>query len=180
LFNFNDTPEELYERLRINIDLNKELDLKIFSFPMKYIPINAKDRTYIGKHWNRKFLRTIQVILNVTHGAVMPKLDFFEKAFGKNLEEFNRLLLMPEDYIYYRFFAEDEGLTDKWDNRLKFIKTKCNGSYNEALDHIYSNNFRNLPELFLDDSVRSLLYHYQKRIKLKDFNRWKQDNHNPR
>jgi len=180
LYNFNDTPKDLYERLRINIDLNKELDLKIFSFPMKYIPINAKDRTFIGKHWNRKYLRTIQVILNVTHGAVMPKLDFFEKAFGKNLDEFNRLLLMPEDYIYYRFFSEEKDLTFNWDKQLNYIKEKCNGSFDEALVHIYSNNFRNLPELFMDDSVRSLLHHYQSRIKLKDFKQWKQDNHNPR
>lgn len=173
LYNFNDTPEELYERLRINIDLNEELDLKIFSFPMKYIPINAIDRSYIGEHWNRKFLRTIQVILNVTHGAVMPKRDFFEKAFGANLKEFDNLLIMPEDYIYYRFFAEEKGLTAKWEKQLSYFKKRCNGCFDEALEHIYLNNFKNLPELFLNDSTLELLEHYKNRIKLSEFNKWK-------
>jgi len=174
LYNFTDTPNELYERLRINIDLNEELDLRIFSFPMKYIPITAKNRSFIGEHWNRKFLRTIQVILNVTHGAVMPKIDFFEKAFGKDLDEFNKLLLMPEDYIYYRYFAEEKGLTKKWSDHLYYIKTQCNGIFDEALNYIYSNDFSNLPELFLDEKLRELLYHYQDRIKLEEFKQWKQ------
>ncbi|MBC8385142.1 MAG: radical SAM protein [Candidatus Cloacimonetes bacterium] len=174
LYNFTDTPNDLYERLRINIELNEELDLRIFSFPMKYIPINAKNRSHIGKHWNRKFLRTIQVILNVTHGAVMPKIDFFEKAFGKDLDEFNKLLLMPEDYIYYRYFAEEKGLTKKWSDHLNSLKTKCNGIFDEALNYIYSNDFGNLPELFLDEKLRELLYHYQDRIKLEEFKQWKQ------
>jgi hypothetical protein len=178
LYNFNDTPKELYDRLRINIDLNKELNLKIFSFPMKYIPINAKDRSYIGKYWNRKFLRTIQVILNVTHGAVMPKLDFFETAFGKNIDEFNRLLLMPEDYIYYRNFAKAKGLTDKWETKLNNIKENYNGSFDKILEYIYSNNFKILPESFKDEQIQTLLIHYQDRIKVKDFKQWKQDIHN--
>lgn len=108
-----DTPEELFERLKINIELNQSKDVTIFSFPMKYILIVDKDRTFIGDNWNRKYLRTIQTILNVSHGAVMPRLDFFDKAFGKDVEEFKKLLLMPEDYVYYRFFAEENGLTKK-------------------------------------------------------------------
>ena len=41
-----DTPEDLYERMRISMDLceelNKELDYRIaiFSFPMRYIPLS--------------------------------------------------------------------------------------------------------------------------------------------
>ena len=68
LYNFNDKPVELWERMKINIDLAKH-NLKIFSFPMKYIPLfgeEAKDRKYLGKHWNKHFIRNIQIILNVT------------------------------------------------------------------------------------------------------------------
>jgi hypothetical protein len=107
LYNFNDKPEDLYERLKINADLCKELDVAIFSFPMKYIPLfgeDAKHRRYTGKHWNKKFIRAIQSILNVSKGIVAPssnneKTSFFKEAFGKDLEEFYKILYMPETYI---------------------------------------------------------------------------------
>ena len=63
LYNYNDTPEELYTRLRINVDLCDELNVSIYSFPMKYHPIHSEvtdgidyshNRDFIGKHWNRK------------------------------------------------------------------------------------------------------------------------------
>lgn len=44
LYNWDDTPNDLWLRLKINIELNKEYDLKIYSFPMKYIPVYSKDR----------------------------------------------------------------------------------------------------------------------------------------
>ena len=37
LYNHKDTPGDFWQRLKINIDLNIECDLKIYSFPMKYI-----------------------------------------------------------------------------------------------------------------------------------------------
>ena len=95
LFNFNqDTPEDLYERLKINVELNEEFERKgykskIWSFPMKYSPIKGKfckNRKYVGKHWNKKYLRGIQCILLATHGVVCPKKQFFEKAFGKDVK----------------------------------------------------------------------------------------------
>lgn len=175
LYNYKDTPEDLYERLKINIELNDELDLKIYSFPMKYIPINAKKRKYLGPHWNKKYIRTIQSILHATHGVVTPKRKFFEKAFGKDINEFKKLLLMPEDYIIYRYFCEDIGLTKKWEKQINDIKKLANGSYDKAVEIIYSNYFKNLPELFLDEGNIDLLYHYKNRIILSDYKKWKQN-----
>ena len=175
LYNYKDTPEELYERLKINIELNDELGLKIYSFPMKYIPIDAKERKHIGPNWNRKYIRTIQSILHATHGVVTPKRKFFEKAFGKDINEFKKLLLMPEDYIIYRYFCEDVGLTKKWEKQLNYIKELANGSYDKAVEIIYSNYFKNLPELFLDEENINLLYHYKNRIRLSDFKKWKKN-----
>jgi hypothetical protein len=40
LYNFEDKPEELYYRLEMNVKLCEELDASIYSFPMKYHPIN--------------------------------------------------------------------------------------------------------------------------------------------
>jgi hypothetical protein len=103
LFNFKDTPLDLWKRLKVNIDLNKELGLKIYSFPMKYIPIFAKDRSFIDEpQWNWYFIRSVQRILNVTKGVVMPGEEFFYRAFGESQEEFMRILYMPEDILMKR------------------------------------------------------------------------------
>ena len=40
LYNFEDKPEELYYRMKINIELCEELGVTIYSFPMKYHPIS--------------------------------------------------------------------------------------------------------------------------------------------
>lgn len=109
LYNFNDHPDELYERLKINVDLCAELNLNIYSFPMKYHPLHGQhshDRDYIGKHWNRKYIRAIQAIMNSTKGSIGRGQSFFYKAFGKDLEEYHTLLEMPDTYIIYRFFFE--------------------------------------------------------------------------
>lgn len=109
LYNFNDYPDELYERLKINVDLCAELNLNIYSFPMKYHPLQGQhshDRDYIGKHWNRKYIRAIQAIMNSTKGSIGRGQSFFYKAFGKDLDEYHTLLEMPDTYIIYRFFFE--------------------------------------------------------------------------
>ena len=112
LYNYDDTPEDFYERLKINIDLNEEFKndatkTSIYSFPMRYIPLNAKDRhvdTGNG-HWNKKYLRAVQVILNVMKGPVMPGKQFFLQAFGRDTEEFKTILSMPEEFIRNRLVS---------------------------------------------------------------------------
>lgn len=106
LYNFNDTPEDLYARMKLNIDLNVELGCRIFSFPMRYQPINMKDRSHVGEHWNRYFLRSMQIILQATHGIVSGYPDFFHTAFGENEAEFRALLLRPERFLFNRFWYE--------------------------------------------------------------------------
>ena len=103
LFNYSDTPEDFYERLRINIELNEELGLSIFSFPMRFIPLHAKDRKYVNiPNWTARQLRGIQCILHATHGVVGPKRPFFERAFGEDVEEFKYIIEQPEEHIFYR------------------------------------------------------------------------------
>jgi len=112
LFNYTDTPEDFYDRLRTSVVLNEELGTKISSFPMKFIPLDAKDRKYIGPHWNRQLIRGVQCILLATRGMVSPRLEFFEAAFGKTAEEFVKIALMPEPYIIYRRRHEANGAYD--------------------------------------------------------------------
>lgn len=116
LYNFEDSPEDFYERLRVNIELNRKYDLDIYSFPMRFVPLDLKSRrdpAYKEGHeskWNEKELRGLQLILNATHGIVGPKMKFFDTAFGRNANEFREILITrPEEKILYR--------SDEWLNR---------------------------------------------------------------
>ncbi len=156
LYNFNDTPNEFYERLKINVELNKRLGTKIFSFPMRYIPVTNKNRKYCGKYWTPRYLRSIQCILNVTHGVVGPRKEFFKAAFGKNLKEFNKLLIMPDNYIIYRENHKNNGAADWWElYRALSPKQK-----KEFLKVVHENNFADEIDLKYP-KVRSLLSHYK-------------------
>lgn len=113
LYNFRDKPVDLYRRLKINVELCDELGVNIYSFPMKYHPLRKENganedfshnRDYIGQHWNRKYIRAIQAILNSTKGKVGRGKSFFYEAFGHSEDEFFELLEMPETFILYRFF----------------------------------------------------------------------------
>lgn len=144
LYNFEDTPEELYYRLRMNVDLCEELDISIYSFPMKYHPINDKDyfknRDYIGKHWNRKYIRAIQAVLNSTKGKIGRGLEFFECAFGRDVDEFMKLLWMPETFIIYRRTFDEELRNRLADRYQKPSPYDCN------LANEWWETFSNLPE----------------------------------
>lgn len=134
LYNFEDKPEELYYRIKINVNLCYELGVIIYSFPMKYHPIDHPEyfnnRDFIGKHWNRKFIRAIQAILNATKGKVGKGKEFFEEAFGKDIDEYNKILWMPEAFIIYRR-KYDQKLRDRLSDRYKNHYTDENDLVNE-------------------------------------------------
>lgn len=65
-------------------------------------PKYFRNRDYIGKHWNRKFIRSVQAVLNSTKGKIGRGVDFFEEAFGRDVDEFKKILWMPETFIIYR------------------------------------------------------------------------------
>ena len=106
LYNFMDTPSDLYERMSINIELNGRLGVRIWSFPMRYLPVTMKDRSHVGKNWNRYYLRSFQIMLQATHGVVSGSNEFFLRAFGSSEEEFERLLALPHAFIFQRDFYE--------------------------------------------------------------------------
>ena len=117
LYNFKDKPVDLYHRMKVNVQLCEDLGVSIYSFPMKYHPIrdeHSHDRDYIGEHWNRKYIRAVQAVLNATKGKIGRGVSFFEKAFGRTEEEYMELLIMPETFLLFRFFFEHLGYTSKW------------------------------------------------------------------
>lgn len=152
LYNFDDTPADLYERLEINIKLAKELGINVFSFPMKYAPIDRTDRKYIGKHWNKHFLTNVYAILNVTKGIVSGREDFFYRAFGKNIDEFIRILHMPKDFVIYRTHFEDNGLTDQW---LECFNKLTSDEKNELMIAVSTNSDN------ISDSLKDIYKFYK-------------------
>ncbi len=106
LYNFMDTPEDLYQRMNVNILLNQELGVRIWSFPMRYQPVNLKDRSHVGKNWNRYCLRSFQIMLQATHGVVSGNPEFFLRAYGQNREEFQHLLSLPHGFLFHRDYFE--------------------------------------------------------------------------
>lgn len=143
LYNFRDKPADLYNRLLLNIDLSDLLDVNIYSFPMKYHPIMDEkwftNRDYIATpYWNRKAIRTVQAILNSTHGKIGKGRTFFFKAFGRNESEFLELIRMPEAFIIKRWDAELNGLTQEWRNAYYNLSVE----ERKYADHIIdTNNF---------------------------------------
>jgi hypothetical protein len=166
LYNFNDKPIDLYNRLKINVDLCEDLEINIYSFPMKYHPVikntdedidYSHNRDFIGEHWNRKYIRAVQAILNSTKGKIGRGKSFFYKAFGHTEEEFYELLEMPETFILYRYFFESLGKkyphsTENWrkcyndcmksldkKEKSKIIRAIHNNDFSETVQNQFSN-----------------------------------------
>ena len=103
-----DTPEDLYERMHITLDLcdslNERLEnrIAIFSFPMRYIPLSDTRRGFVGTEWNAKYLRALQRMLIPTQGKGVASRSFFDADFGKTAEEFVEALAMPETHLGWR------------------------------------------------------------------------------
>lgn len=177
LYNFKDKPEDLLERILLNIELNEDLDVKIYSYPMKYIPVNGEDgtdRTYVGDNWTAKQIRGIQTILNATHGVVSPNKSFILRAFcnipkekAKNgadppyekLErEYKILLWMPEKYIMYREKNEKKNARE-W--REQFLGLSEDDK--EAFKGIIEENSINVKKLKEkgNEDIKEVLSHYE-------------------
>ena len=178
LYNFEDRPEDLYYRMRINVDLCEELGVAIYSFPMKYHPISDpkyyNNRDFIGEHWNRKFIRAIQAVLNSTKGKVGPGVEFFEEAFGRDVQEYQKLLWMPETFIIFRrkydanlrnrlagkytdFSEEDNNLANEWWSDFCSLPTD---KLDIAKDIIAKNRFKEGDYECDDSDVMKVLSYY--------------------
>jgi len=100
LYNFTDTPQDFYYRLRESARLTEELSAAVSSFPMRYQPILEADagRAYVGKNWTEKQKKGFMDILNrqsVGGGISTENIGEFEFWFGKDSTQFVRLLSYP-------------------------------------------------------------------------------------
>lgn len=184
LYNFQDHPDELYERMRLNINLCEELDISIYSFPMKYHPIDDpeyfRNRDFIGQpYWNRKFIRAIQAVLNSTHGKIGRGKTFFEAAFGKDIEEFHKILWMPEALIIQRYKYDKDKRIEYYGDRLtpyddvdeetgnttalwwEKFKSLSDDQRNQIEQIIIENKFNDYDINISDEIVKDVLKYYQ-------------------
>ena len=161
LYNEKDKPVDLYKRLEINVKFCENLNINIYSFPMKFHPITGEqrfNRDYLGQHWNRKFIRAVQAVLNATKGKIGKGVSFFYKAFGETEDYFlNRLLYMPETFILYRLFFEENGLVYKWWEDFSSL-SECESA--EAKEIISNNVFNNIEELTDNPNILRVLKYY--------------------
>lgn len=163
LYNFKDKPEELYYRMKMNVDLCEELGINIYSFPMKYHPIQDpnffRERDYLGIYWNRKFIRAIQAILNSTKGKIGRGKEFFERAFGSDESEFFKRLFMPEAMLVYRNYYEYEtGLIAEWWEAFNDLSSK---KLEKLKSIVCANDFTNIKKLTTDKLVLGVLKYYE-------------------
>jgi len=179
LYNFKDKPEELYYRMKLNVDLCSELNVTIYSFPMKYHPIDDpnyfSNRDFIGINWNRKYVRAIQAVLNATKGKIGRGDQFFSAAFGKDINEFKEILEMPEALIIHRYkydknkreeygkeykgaTKEDDGVTDEWREKFALLNDE---QLEIARNIIFQNLFTDEMCTSGDKAIDDVLKYYQ-------------------
>ena len=107
LYNFMDSPDDLYQRMSINLSLNAKLGINIWSFPMRYQPVDLKDRSNVGPKWNRHRLRSFQIMLQRTHGVVTAKPDYFAYVHGQDSRQFHQLLDLPHAFLFNRHHYQE-------------------------------------------------------------------------
>lgn len=180
-----DTPEDLFYRMHLTMELGENLTeelgrkIAIFSFPMRYIPLDNDQRGFIGANWNAKYLRALQCMLIPTQGKGIQGRSFFEADFGKTAEDFVMYLAMPERLlnkrghfverkdepkfereIRYTQWSENRHLIDTWmkyysmfekDTVLEYIG--CNRFSVETLDKIENEELKKLYFFYLTPSA---------------------------
>ena len=187
LYNFYDSPSDLFERMRLNVTLNEELGIRIFSFPMRYQPVTRKDRGHVGENWNSYYLRSMQVILQATHGIVSGAPEFFRKAFGDTYEEFEGILFRPHHYIFNRYWYEQfDGRAEfdsfqaamralSADERTELLEYLCSrekNDYARDLNLLAADKLREAARYFVPMSKanEARIWESQKRRRVKDIN----------
>ncbi len=163
LYNFHDTPADLFERMRLNVTLNEELGVRVWSFPMRYQPTDRPDRGHIGAKWTRYQLRSMQIVLQATHGVVSGEPAFFKRAFGDTATDFERILLMPHDYIFNRAWYDRFGGRDELgEYQADFAKLTAEDRA-ELLTLLSScdpRDFKQLPAATASKTIKRVLRHY--------------------
>lgn len=124
---------------------------------------DLKDRSHVGENWNRYFLRSMQIILQATHGVVSGAPQYFRRAFGDNVDEFEALLLRPEKYLFNRVWYEELDGAAEFEQYLSESRSLSVTDRHELASLLSStgpSKFRELQNKTGNLSVRKLLPYY--------------------
>ena len=108
----------------------------------------------------------IEIIL--ARNEIGRGVSFFEKAFGRNEEEFMELLIMPETFIIFRLFFEHLGYTAKWREKMNALSES---EKEELYPIVFKNDFNNIDELTASTKLKDVLRFYKNyRSEIADHN----------
>jgi hypothetical protein len=175
LYNFHDSPADLFERMRLNVALNEELGIRIWSFPMRFQPTDLPVRSYVGENWTRYQLRSMQLILQATHGVVSGAPVFFKRAFGDSYAEFRDILLRPHHFIFNRQWYERVGGKAEFDEFTSQFRRLSESDRLELVTLLSSVEPRaivGLPERTSNSGVRRILQFYKPLSKREEARIW--------
>lgn len=175
LYNFHDSPADLFERMRLNVLLNEELGVRIWSFPMRYQPTDRPDRGYIGEKWTRYQLRSLQIVLQATHGVVSGEPVFFKRAFGDTFDAFEDILGRPHHFIFNREWYEARGGRGEFDDYQTAMRQLSGSQRIELLHRLSSTDpsrFERLVAEERDMRLRNALRFYVPIAKAAEIEIW--------
>jgi hypothetical protein len=114
---------------------------------MRYQPTDRPDRSFIGENWTRYQLRSMQIILQATHGVVSGAPRFFKRAFGETEAEYQDLLLWPHKFTFNRdYYEKGEGSSELAEFKSKLLRVSEDGRA-ELLWLVSSTDPRNFKDL---------------------------------
>jgi len=180
LYNFHDSPADLFARMRLNVSLNEELAIRIWSFPMRFQPTDLPSRSHIGEKWTKYQLRSMQIVLQATHGVVSGAPAFFKRAFGDSCEDFEAILLRPHHFIFNREWYERlNGRAEFEEFQATFVRLSTTERCEllGLLSSVEPKEFGTLPSQTSNSKLRGLLRFYRPLPKGEEARIWSMQRH---
>ena len=142
---------------------------------MRYQPTDRPDRTVVGEKWTRYQLRSMQLILQATHGVVSGSSDFFKRAFGETEEQFQEILLRPHHFIFNREWYERLSGRDEFHEYRRSMANLSAGDKVELLEVLSSREprtFKEIAKSTVNDKIRKIAPFYIPISKAKEEKIW--------
>ena len=164
LYNFHDSPADLFERMRFNVTLNEELGIRIWSFPMGFQPTDLPNRSHVGEKWSRYQLRSMQLILQATHGVASGDPASFKRAFGDSYQDFENILLRPHRFIFNRDYYErmaGRAEFEEFTNAIAQLSASDKIELLALLSSVEPRDIIRLPKQTSNSKLRMILHFYK-------------------
>lgn len=122
LYNFEDSPESFFKRVR------DVLEWGAVVYPMRYEPLNALERwKFVGRKWDRERLETVEDFRRIYgYGGTFPPYRWLVEKFSK-AECFDEAFTLPEEYEH-----------PKRVNKPYHAKWQREQDWRKVVDHILS------------------------------------------